>query len=319
MKHYNKIALALLMIAAIAASTAGVARADNDKEESEHDRGNGRFKVEERINEQAKKAMEMGRELLKKTAEAAATPWAPIEAQPDSLMINPNGEMRLTGADVVTAPGAASSTSLTARVWGVTFTLTLDNGSQLSARGGAISASQIQVGDTVTVTGTMNAASPLTVQVRQLKDHTLNAGVGSSDEVTRLRAQIQALMDKLSALLARTGGSTATSTTTSTPVAVIPTLASISPASSTAGAANLTLSVAGTNFTTSSVIYWASTALATMFNSTTQLSAIVPAANLVATGTTPITVTNPGTLGGTSNAVTFTVNSASTSTATSTQ
>ncbi len=289
----------ILTIIALASSSAGIVQADNEG------RGNGAAK---KLTQQVRKIAELDRELNKELRESEKENRSSIPVySPASVAINPNGETKLNSAEVVTAPGTASSTMLTARVWGITFTLALDGGSKLKARGGAISASQIQVGDKLNVSGIANAAVPLTIQVRQLDDMTLNvANTGANnDELTRLRAQIQALMDKLNALLARAGGN---ATTTPNPVVVpviIPTLASISPATTTASSTAFTLTVTGTNFASTSVINWGNTALASLFVSGTQLTATVPAANIAVAGSTVITVTTPGIGGGTSNGIAF--------------
>src|SRR5207248_2416079 len=68
------------------------------------------------------------------------------------------------------------------------------------------------------------------------------------------------------------------------------------------------LTVNGTNFVSTSTVYWNGSPLTTTFVSSTQLTAIVPAANVAAVGTASVTVVNPAPGGGTSNAQTFTIN-----------
>ncbi|MCW3097342.1 MAG: cell surface receptor domain protein [Chthonomonadaceae bacterium] len=88
----------------------------------------------------------------------------------------------------------------------------------------------------------------------------------------------------------------------------VPTLSSISPTSATHGSAAITLTASGTNFNTRSTILWNGTALTTTYVSATQLKASVSAANLTTVGTATVTVFNPTPGGGTSTAVTFTIN-----------
>src|SRR5438477_8366244 len=88
----------------------------------------------------------------------------------------------------------------------------------------------------------------------------------------------------------------------------VPAISSISPTSTTAGSAQFTLTVNGTNFVATSTVKWNGSALVTTFVSSTQLTAIVPAANVAAVGTASVTVVNPAPGGGTSNAQTFTIN-----------
>jgi outer membrane protein assembly factor BamB len=85
--------------------------------------------------------------------------------------------------------------------------------------------------------------------------------------------------------------------------AVPPFLASINPTAATAGGNSFTLTATGSNFTSQSAVQWGGSALATTFVSSSQLTAVVPAA-LVATPTTvPITISG----GPTTNSIVFTV------------
>lgn len=88
----------------------------------------------------------------------------------------------------------------------------------------------------------------------------------------------------------------------------VPTLTSISPNSATRGGSAFTLTANGTNFVSGSVVRWNGTNLTTTFVNSTQLTASVPAGNLAAAGTFPITVFNPTPGGGTSGSLNFTVN-----------
>lgn len=87
---------------------------------------------------------------------------------------------------------------------------------------------------------------------------------------------------------------------------VAPTLSSIAPDKTLTNAASLSITVTGTNFNTSSVVMWGSTSLATTFVNSTSLTAVVPPASYAAAGTTQVTVSNPGSGGGSSGASTFT-------------
>jgi uncharacterized protein (TIGR03437 family) len=79
--------------------------------------------------------------------------------------------------------------------------------------------------------------------------------------------------------------------TPSTPVASL-----VSPSSVTEGAAGFTLTVQGAYFTPTSIVLWNSSALATTFASTAQVTAAVPANLVAAAGNVSITVSNPGRL-----------------------
>lgn len=99
----------------------------------------------------------------------------------------------------------------------------------------------------------------------------------------------------------------------------VPTIASLSPSSTTAGGPAFTLTVNGTNFGGKAVVNWNGSPLPTTIVSGKQVTAAVPAADIAASGTAAVTVTNPGTpgtglyggggtLAETSTAMDFTVN-----------
>ena len=73
------------------------------------------------------------------------------------------------------------------------------------------------------------------------------------------------------------------------------------------GGQQFTLTVNGTGFVSNSVVNWNGSALATQFVNGSQLTAIVPAADITTAGTASVTVVNPAPGGGTSNVVFFTV------------
>jgi DNA/RNA endonuclease G (NUC1) len=88
----------------------------------------------------------------------------------------------------------------------------------------------------------------------------------------------------------------------------VPVASSLSPTSCNAGSSTFTLTVNGSSFISSSVVKWNGTALTTTYVSATQLQASVPAANVASAGTASVTVFTPTPGGGTSSALTFTVN-----------
>ena len=92
-----------------------------------------------------------------------------------------------------------------------------------------------------------------------------------------------------------------------------PTVSSLSPTSATVGGAQFTLTVNGTNFLSSSVVYFGDRALATTFVTATQLNATVPAAVIASPRTTSVVVYNGRGGGGQSNVTTFTVTPSATS------
>ncbi|HEY1253595.1 MAG TPA: IPT/TIG domain-containing protein, partial [Terracidiphilus sp.] len=83
-----------------------------------------------------------------------------------------------------------------------------------------------------------------------------------------------------------------------------PTVSSLSPSSTVSGGSDLLLTINGTNFDAASAAFWGTTALATTVISSTQLTAIAPAALTALPGTGSITVTTDG---GASSAISFTI------------
>jgi len=88
----------------------------------------------------------------------------------------------------------------------------------------------------------------------------------------------------------------------------VPAISSISPSSATAGGPGFTLTVNGSNFVSGSKVHWNSLILTTTFVSSIQVTATVPSSDIRTAGTVSVTVVNALPGGGTSNAMTFTVN-----------
>ena len=86
----------------------------------------------------------------------------------------------------------------------------------------------------------------------------------------------------------------------------VPVLTSVSPASDTVGAGDLILTATGNSFLPTSVVTWNGSNLATVFISSTQLQATVPAASFAAAGTAKAAVFTP--TGGTSSVQLFNIN-----------
>ena len=73
-----------------------------------------------------------------------------------------------------------------------------------------------------------------------------------------------------------------------------PTLASITPNSTTTGSTGFNLSLAGTGFIASSSVLWNGSARATTFVSANELQATIQAADIASLGSAAVTVDNPG-------------------------
>lgn len=87
-----------------------------------------------------------------------------------------------------------------------------------------------------------------------------------------------------------------------------PTITLLSPSSAVAGSAAFQLNVTGTNFAPGSVVRWNGVDRQTTFINVGELAAQIPASDIANVGTATITVFSPSPGGGTSNAVTFTIN-----------
>ncbi len=88
----------------------------------------------------------------------------------------------------------------------------------------------------------------------------------------------------------------------------VPAIGSISPSSATAGGVAFTLTVNGSGFVTTSVVNWNGAPRTTTFSSSTMVTASISAADIATAGTVSVTVVNGSPGGGTSNAMTFTIN-----------
>jgi len=88
-------------------------------------------------------------------------------------------------------------------------------------------------------------------------------------------------------------------------LAAAPSIGSMSPAAAVAGGAAFTLTITGTNFTAASNATWGATALATTYESATELTASVPASLVVSADAICVTVSMDG---DTSSCATFTIN-----------
>jgi hypothetical protein len=163
------------------------------------------------------------------------------------------------------------------------FTLTV-NGSNF------VSCSAIQWNGTVLTTKFVSAAQ-------------LTATIPASDLASSGTADVTVFSPKPGG-----GSSSPTQAFTIGPFPV-PVVTSIQPTSATAGAAVFTLTINGSKFVQSSTVDWNGIALNTTYVSSTQLTAAVPASDIVTAGYDTVTVVNPSPGGGPSNpGQTFTVN-----------
>jgi hypothetical protein len=86
-----------------------------------------------------------------------------------------------------------------------------------------------------------------------------------------------------------------------------PNISSLSPSSAAAGSPDLQIKVNGSGFVSTSFVEWNGLPLGTAFVSGSQLVAVVPAADLAASGSATVDVNSPAPGGGVSKTLTFTV------------
>lgn len=119
-------------------------------------------------------------------------------------------------------------------------------------------------------------------------------------------ASLIAAVGTASVTVTTAGGTSSAATFTITPPK--PAITSLTPDSVVQGSVALTLTVNGANFlsgTGATVVKWGSTALATTYVSSTQVTAVLPSSQIASAGTTNVSVV---TAGGTSSSISFTVN-----------
>jgi outer membrane protein assembly factor BamB len=86
-----------------------------------------------------------------------------------------------------------------------------------------------------------------------------------------------------------------------------PTIVSLAPSALTAGGQGFQLTISGTNFAPAAKVLWNGSPIPTTFDSATQLTAQVTAAQIAAVASVAVTVLNDAAAGGTSNVSTFSV------------
>ncbi len=178
-----------------------------------------------------------------------------------------------------TAPSLASISPTTIAAGGGAFTLTVNGGNFVD-------------GSVVQVNGSGRTTT----------------FVSNSQLTATILASDIASPGTLSITVANAPGGGTSAAVTLTVTNPVPSLSSISPNSATAGSAGFTLTVTGGNFVSGSVVQVNGANRATTFVSSTQLTAAIPASDLAVAALLSVTVFTPAPGGGTSAAVTFTVN-----------
>ncbi len=130
-----------------------------------------------------------------------------------------------------------------------------------------------------------------------LNEFELNVGLEADDLATGKVVEVTALNPD-------GGVSNAMTFTINNP---LPSLTSISPDKTTAAGVGFALTLEGSNFVPGSVVHWDGSPRATTYVSGTQLQAAITSADIAEAGQFPVTVVNPAPIGGTSEALTFTI------------
>jgi hypothetical protein len=87
----------------------------------------------------------------------------------------------------------------------------------------------------------------------------------------------------------------------------VPSLISLVPPNATHGGKAFTLTVNGSKFVSGAVVEWNGASHAATFVNSGELTVKIPASDIATAGTAQVTVKNPAPGGGTSNALTFTI------------
>jgi len=103
------------------------------------------------------------------------------------------------------------------------------------------------------------------------------------------------------------GGGTSNAQTFPITSGPAPAVTTLVPNNATAGGAAFTLTVNGSNFVSGSTVQWNASNRTTTFVSSTQLTAVITAADIATAGSANVTVVNPSPGGGTSNGQVFTI------------
>ncbi|MFN0083977.1 MAG: IPT/TIG domain-containing protein [Blastocatellia bacterium] len=161
--------------------------------------------------------------------------------------------------------------------------------------GGPAASSQLNISPSALVVG-----SGTTNQLPE----TVNIVAGAGGEVLFTDSN----NNRVRRLSASTSVCVKTGTITITGSNPVPNIASISPNSATQSSAAFTLTVDGTGFIQTSVIRWKGADRPTTYVNNTQLTAQIPASDLITAGAAAVTVFNPAPGGGLSNSSDFSVN-----------
>ncbi|MEI6479726.1 MAG: MBG domain-containing protein, partial [bacterium] len=157
---------------------------------------------------------------------------------------------------------------------------------------------------TLTITGTGFATGTAVTFNGSSKTPTIN----SVNELTITLNSSNTATAGTKTIVVTNGGGSATSTDFSV-LNPTPVTTSISPTSTIVATGGFTLTVNGTDFITSSEVYWNGASRTTTYVSPTKLTAVITSGDVASVGSASVTVVSPTPGGGASNAQTFTIES----------
>lgn len=131
-------------------------------------------------------------------------------AVPQTLSVNPQGQIRITRGTVTSA--ATSSDTVTVEVWKLTFTVhKMPDTKVAGGRQDEISFGDIKVGDIISVVGRLDGIQTAFIHAEVIHNHTQVIRT-RDEEILKLRAKINELIERLNKLLQSIGQSPATTT-----------------------------------------------------------------------------------------------------------
>jgi uncharacterized repeat protein (TIGR01451 family) len=217
--------------------------------------------------------------------------------------------LRLTGgsADMgITITGSSSSVIIGANI---TYTITTTNlgpNGTTNATVTDVLPSGVTFVSATPSQGSCNGTSTVTCNLG-----TMNNGSTATISLVVTTTAANAILTNTASVTSDFTDSNATNNTATAHTVVnnpVPVISSLSPSSATPGGASFTLTVYGSNFVNGAQIKWNSDTLTTTFVSATQLTAAIPASDILTAGTANVTVVNPTPGGGpSSTSSTFTI------------
>jgi hypothetical protein len=196
------------------------------------------------------------------------------------------------------APGGGTSNALTLTINNPAPATTSLSPSSANARGAAFT---LTVNGSNFVTNSVVRWNGVDHATTFVSSTQLTATIPASDIAVAGTAQVRVFNPA-------PGGGTSSSRNFTINNPPVPTTTSLSPATAIAGGATFTLTVNGSGFVTNSVVQWNGANRTTTFVSSTQLTATIPASDIAVAGTAQVRVFTPTPGGGTSSALTFTIN-----------